>query len=137
MAKTRIGSNAQFTGGSLGLSTIGSHCYAFSGNIEATTASQTVLSFQTGKGYIVGEFGFNAFVQASNVSVRQGALTISINDVSVAVLLTGDANEDMTSHIPQKILLPPYSFVECKAVAEADDSDNFATVIFTGRVYDA
>lgn len=136
MAKTRIGSNAQFTGPQKGLSTIGEHCYAYSGNVEATTASQTVLSFATGKGYIIGEFTFNGFIQVDNVSIRQGAITLVFNNVIVANQLTGDANEDMKADVKQKVLIPPNTFVEAKVVAASGDSDNFATVIFVGRSYE-
>ena len=80
------------------------HCYAFSGNIEAKTASQTALSFVTYSEYLVGEFTFNGFIQVDNVSIRQGAITIKLNDVIVANQITGDANEDMSGSIIQKKL---------------------------------
>ena len=110
------------------------HCYAFSGNIEAKTASQTALSFVTYSEYLIGEFTFNGFIQVDNVSIRQGAITIKLNDVIVANQITGDANEDMSGSIIQKIIIPPFSRVICEVIASSGDSDNFGTVIFTGKV---
>ena len=101
------------------------HCYAFSGNIEAKTASQTALSFVTYSEYLVGEFTFNGFIQVDNVSIRQGAITIKLNDVIVANQITGDANEDMSGSIIQKIIIPPFSRVICEVIASSGDSDNF------------
>jgi len=52
MAKTKIGSNATFSGAQLGLTTIGKdHCYAYSGaqvsngGVDATLLSFTQLRF--------------------------------------------------------------------------------------------
>ena len=132
---TEIGSNAIFTGPQKGLTTIGNHCYAYSGNTEASTSSQTVLSFATGQDYIIGEFTFNGFIQVDNVSIRQGAISLVFNNVIIANQLTGDANEDMIAYVKQKVLIPPNTFVEAKVVAASGDSDNFATVIFVGKTY--
>ena len=52
MAKEAIGANAIFSGPQLGLTTIGKHCYAYSGNITTTSSAATLLDFTTGKGYI-------------------------------------------------------------------------------------
>ena len=107
--------------------------FAYSGNVEAKTDSQTVLTFQTNSEYIFGEFTFNGFIQVDNVSIRQGAITI--NNVIVANQITGDANEDMIAYVKQKIIIPPFSEVTCAVIASSGDSDNFATVLFTGDVY--
>jgi len=122
-------------GAGLELNYIGRHCYAMSGNMEATTASQIALLFTTGSEYIVGEFQFNGFVQLSNVSVRQGSIEITVNSIPVSNMIVSDANEDMPGSETQKILLPPYTVVQCNVVATSGDSDNFATVTFIGKVY--
>ena len=124
---TVIGEALQFTNNN-------KHAYAYSGEIEAKTASQTALSFFTNSEYLIGEFTFNGFIQVSNVSIRQGAITIKLNDVIVANQMTGDANEDMIAYVKQKIIIPPFSRVVCDVVASLGDSDNFATVVFTAKV---
>jgi len=110
-------------------------CYAYSGNVEAKTASQTVLTFSTNSEYIFGEFQLNGFLQLSNVSLRQGGMSIKINNVFVAQLQVSDANEDAPASVTQKIIIPPFSEVVVDLVASSDDSDNYATVLFVGDVY--
>ena len=101
MSKSKTGSNAQFTSAGKGLTVIGDHCYAYSGDIEATTASQTALEFATGKGYILGEFTFNGFIQIDNVSIRQGSVSYVFNNVVVSNQITADANEDSPADVKQ------------------------------------
>ena len=58
MAKEQFGSNAQFTGSGLGISTIGKHLYGYSGArtiASGGSADTTMLDFATGK-YYVGLF---------------------------------------------------------------------------------
>jgi len=122
-------------GAGLELNYIGQHCNAMSGNMVATTASQIALSFTTGSEYIVGEFQFNGFLQIDDVSVRQGSIKISVNNVVVSNLIGGDAVLRAPGSVTQKILLAPYTVVKCEVVAAADDADNFATVTFIGKLY--
>ena len=53
MAKERIGSNAIFTGPQKGLTTIGNHCYAFSGMVASSSTPFNLLDFTTGKNYMI------------------------------------------------------------------------------------
>ena len=120
--------------GTLQFSPDNKYAYIYSGEIEAKTASQTALSFFTNSEYLVGEFTLNAFIQLSNISTRQAGMSIKINNVIVANQFTSDASEDLSSNAKQKIIIPPFSSVICDVVAASDDSDNFSTVVFTGKV---
>ena len=52
MSKTKKGSNAIFTGPQKGLTTIGKHCYAYSGVVTTASSEATLLDFTTSKDYI-------------------------------------------------------------------------------------
>ena len=57
MNETKQGSNAVFSGPNKGLNYIGEYCYAYSGLIQVTTASE-LLNFTTGKNLIRAKFQF-------------------------------------------------------------------------------
>jgi len=59
MAKTKLGSNATFSGPQKGLTVIGRRFYAYSGNIPASGASVEYLNFSTGKDIYLGTLQFN------------------------------------------------------------------------------
>ena len=71
MAKLKLGSNAVFNGPQKGLTTIGEHAYAYSGKVVSTGsagADDQLLSFNTGKGYIIFNCMFqNDITSGSNV----------------------------------------------------------------------
>ena len=58
MSKTKLGSNATFTGTGKGLTVVGKHAYATNYNSAVPTLPTVfeALNFQTGKHYIVGTF---------------------------------------------------------------------------------
>ena len=119
----------------LGIRYIGQHCYAYSGRIKAETTSSSYLLFTTGSGYIVGELQFNGFLQYDTISLRQGAFQIQLNGEFIAELEVSDSAEDMPASVTQKVIIPPFTKVEVTARAQAQDSNNFATITLTGRVY--
>ena len=130
-----IGSGGSFTGPAEALEVAGDFAYAYSGTFEATTAEQTALNFTTGNYLFVGELQLNAFLQIGNVSVRQGAAEITFNDTIVSLICTANGNEQAPLQATQELIIPPYTEVKVVIVAEVDDSDNFATVGITGRIY--
>ncbi len=120
-----------------GIRYVENYAYAYSGQFEAKNTTQILLEFVSGSGLIVGTFYCNVFLQYSNISVRQGAFLISLNDIIVAGITATNANEQMPATVTQELLIPPVTKVKVEAIASTDDSDNFATVNFTGRVYGA
>ena len=137
MAEASVQPEASIASTGKGIRYIGDYAYAYSGQFEAKNTTQILLEFVSGSGLIVGTFYCNAFLQYSNVSVRQGAFLISLNDIIVAGITATDANEDMPATVTQELLIPPLTKVKVEAIASTGDSDNYATVNFTGRVYGA
>jgi hypothetical protein len=138
MAKTRIGTNSQFTGGQLSFSTIGSHIYGFSGTFASSTTAATVLNANTGKGYIVGEFQLNACVATGSPNV--GAITgadITFNGVLVARIKADGQAETTPASVTQKVVIPPYTAIQVDVDSDQDQVARLGSVTFVGRVYDA
>jgi len=120
-----------------GIRYIGGWAYAYSGTFEATTAEQTALEFTTGNNLFVGKIQLNAFLQLSNVSVRQGAANITFNGEQVALLMAASPNENAPFETSQDLIIPALTEVKVTVIAETDDANNYATVVMTGRVYGA
>ena len=136
MSPEAVPSNASVASTGKGIRYIGKHVYAYSGRIAANTASASYLEFTTGSGYIVGEMQFNGFLQYDTISLRQGGFQIQFNSEFVAELEVSDSAEDMPASVTQKVIIPPFTKVEVTARAQASDANNFATITFTGRVYE-
>ena len=140
MAKTRIGSNAQFVGaGPSAFSVLGEHCYAYSGNVTLSTTAKDQLSFTTPKGYIVAQFVFTGPASFTNPSGERDCLfRVDFNGIPVAWShrLTG-SNQLGTGETTLNIIIPPYTTVEVLADSSGSDSDYFTAVVMTGRMYDA
>ena len=130
-----LGVTGSFTGPAEALEIYGEFAAAYSGKFEATTAEQTALDFTTGNYLFVGKIQMNAFLQLAGVTTRQGAAAISFNGIDVALISTADSNERAPLQASQDLIIPAYTEVKVIIVAEVDDSDNFATVGLTGRIY--
>lgn len=135
MSKTKSGSNAQFTSAGKGLTTIGEHCYAYSGVYKATTDFQEVLSFQTGKYYIKGILQLNSGIDLSSPANRVlNSAKTTFNDITVSFIATGTSTDDSPTSQTEVLLIPPLTLV----VVEVDSSataDRDFTVGFVGRIY--
>ena len=136
MAKTRIGSNATFSGPQKGLTIIGNHCYAYSGNIAVTggsSANTELLKFNTGKGYIIGNFQPYSTERGN----AQLYLAIKLNNqlvVNAEFDAEGSVNPMLDS--PITLLIPPLTDVQVLVGIETGTNKNWS-MTFTGRVYDA
>jgi len=130
MAKEAKGSNATFTGSNKGLTIIGDHAYAFSGDILAGSTGQaatTMLEFQSPKGYIKGVLSFcEENIAADNVFFR-----VFLNNVSV-INVAYDGSPPYTN-INYPILIPPNTLVTVKWGCSTNDE--IGTAWFTGKVY--
>ena len=132
MAKTKIGANAIFSGPQKGLSIIGQHCYAYSGLVQVTTASE-FLSFTTGKDLIVANFQFTLGEDTTDNIVWE--VTINGNIISGSLNESGQAGNPLE---PLLITLPPFSFVEVNATNfTGTPTQRKCYAIVQGRVYDA
>jgi len=135
MAKTKIGSNAIFSGPQKGLSIVLDRCYAYSGIIVATTAEQTALQFATPNAIIIADIQCNAYLQYANVTQRQGGYKISFNGQIVALITAPTSNAYAPSTVSQELIIPPLTDVLIQTVCGADDADNYATINLVGRLY--
>jgi len=130
MAKTKIGSNAIFTGTQEGLTVIGQHCYAYSGKHKPVD-NPDFLKFTTGSGYIVGRFEMNADFKGAGgndyaVTIKFNGLTIIFEQDIANNWLAGDNQYD--------VVIPPYTNVE-GTLYDGGGSGGNMNLNFTGRVY--
>ena len=128
MAKTKLGANAGFSGPQLGLSTIGDHCYAYSGSKDVSVEA-TMLDFNTGKGYIIGRFEFNAdFATGGGANLR---VQIYMNDTLI-VEERDTSNAWNAGDNEFHVVIPPLTKMTVKVLGGSQD----ANINFTGRVYE-
>jgi len=138
MAKVKIGTNAQFTGAQLGLTVIGDRCYAFSGSFSLDTSVQTLLEFNTGKGYIVATMGCCGPVNPADIGSGSNTLfRIYINGIVVAQNKQGTSTEAQPTFSEQTIIIPPYSTVKVDNISTDTTVSWKVQAYVTGRIYDA
>ena len=132
MAKTRIGTNAQFTSVGKSLSVVGDRMYAYSGPVQSTTVSSAdfeCLNFTTGKGYALVRFDYGTDYGGNNdvyVLIQLNGLTVwKTNNTALGTI----------SDQPIKMVLPPYTHLVFKWGISGVTKN--MTVMMTGRIYDA
>ena len=129
-----LGTNAQFTSTGKSLTTIGKHCYAYSGNIAVTggsSANTELLKFNTGKGYIIGNFQPYSTERGS----AQLYLAIKFNDLLVVNTefdAEGSINPMLDS--PITLLIPPLTDVQVLVGIETGTNKDWS-MTFTGEHY--
>lgn len=131
MAKTELGSNAQYTGNGKGLTVIGRHCYAYNFfSIDDTTIDY--FDFSTGKRYIVAKL-----IGGRNMkSAAECTVLITFNGVSIFKTkwdngTSGTNNNPMSSATP--FIIPPLTRV--KVTLTTDTQDEISMGI-TGELFD-
>ena len=132
MAKLKLGSNAVFNGPQKGLTTIGEHAYAYSGKVVSTGsegADDQLLSFNTGKGYII----FNCMFQNDITSGSNVYFEIKYNGQTV--VLNKEASSSITEPWTWILLVPPLTFVEMGWGTQSGATNFNGTVSLSGRVY--
>ena len=136
MAKKQI---ATFLGPNKGLSTVGNHCYAYSGAILVTDgANSTMLEFTTGKQYIVATFNFGTGDSQISGSKDIG-YQISFNG-NIIFSQFSESDSDGTliydgASFPVQILIPPLTAVKIEGyTSDTDNLECFGKI--TGRVYE-
>ena len=131
MARTKIGSNAQFTGGSKSLVAIADRVYAYSGDITGTGAgSATVeaLNFSTGKEYIKANFQFTHNL----ASGHDLYYTIEFNGVTIVSIKEDDSGTEYWP-LSIKLIIPPLTLVVTKFGSNTTGYTGQNNII--GRVY--
>jgi hypothetical protein len=131
MSKTKIGSNAQFTSAGKGLTVIGSHCYAYSGEVSVTNSLTTLLSFQTGKEYIVASW-FSGFNETTG---NDHEFRLYLNGIEVQAIIMADSSITYGRDLPVPCIIPPLSLVEIKCINLSSSGPKGMWTSLTGRVY--
>ena len=133
MAKTKLGTNAQFSGPNKGLTSIGQHVYAYSGRIVSTgsgDAGDEMLSFHTGKGYIIVDCIFQNDITSGSDTYFE----IKYNGQSV--ILNKEASSSITEPWTWILLIPPLTFVEVAWGTQSGATNFNGTVSISGKVYE-
>ena len=125
-------------GTGLELNYVGDHAYAYSGTIEATQSSDTVLQFTTGNKLIVGFITCVGGIENNGGGVAAGtvtAFTLLLNGVDVARVKTSTAgtSPDNPSHATYPLVIPPYTLVQVTAFSTSTDGKT--SVLITGKVH--
>ena len=136
MNKTKTGANAQFTSAGKGLTVIGEHCYAYSGEIGSSTSAITALEFTTGKGYTIFKSYFTGPLKFSDPNTgREANWQVSLNGIVVANIHTDTTEADITAQGELKFLVPPLTKVKIEVDANDTDAEYTNCVVLTGRIY--
>jgi len=131
MAKAKIGTT--FLGPQKGLSTVGDHCMAYSGEISVADTEIFLLDFfSPGKRYIIGEVQLGSAVrQSENYEFK-----IYFNNVVIFFHTfenQGSEFVDVPNSIP--LMIPPSTRVKMSLDNINDADSRTWTVHFVGRVY--
>jgi len=136
MARTKIASNASFSGTQKGLSFILDRVYAYSGLIQVASTDTEQLSFHTGKQVIVGDISCYGSVDDSNPTLGGvTAFTIFFNGVKLFKIKTDTNAEDMPSVQTVPLIIPPLTEVIVNADSDNSDAGLRTAVSIAGRVY--
>ena len=129
MAKEQTGTNSQFLGPQSGYSIVKDRVYAYSGSQTLTGgAFRTQLEFATGNHVLDVDF------QWSNLE------TNSTRDVYIDILFNGNLvftgrweNPNIVEKgaNPVRLIIPPYTFVECK---QKNDGTTIGCFLMAGNV---
>ena len=130
MSKTKTGSNAQYLGGSKSLVSVGSHVYAYSGNISVNDNYTTLLEFNTGKGYILA-------------TIQPAIMDAVTDDYEYQISLNGDQLmstfiDSYKAYSPYQeieLLLPPNSYFKIQGKNRSNSNVNGIGIILVGKHY--
>ena len=134
MAKKNV---ATFLGPQLGLSVVGDHAYAYNTSIPVTS-STPILSFRTGKYYMVGKLIIVAPLKFATGDIASGlitALEIKFNGTPIGFMKHETPNEDMSTTW-MEILIPPQTNVVMNHVEDSTAAGYFMSISLVGRIYD-
>jgi len=140
MAKTRIGSNAQFSGGGLNNHVIiGSHSYAYSGYRKFDNTETSLLDIYTGPGYEIIQFQYTVMDDSEVANTDEARVVAKFNGVKVFVYIesarTTGSGLTRTQNAWPELLVPPLTRVEITMANITDASNLAGYACMIGRVY--
>jgi hypothetical protein len=116
------------------LNIVGNHAYA-NNTAGASTTPSTILKFQTGNEYHVGQIQVNMGLEPDGTADAASYLQIKFDGQLVIVLIAGVTAADSMTAVSQKILIPPYTKVEATIHSNGDVATRIITVGYAGRIY--
>jgi len=125
MARTKIGSNATYTGNQEGITLIGDHCYAYN-DVSVSGSLTDILNFNSGKGYLIVTIELNG--NRSGIGQAQLQFKILLNGVTVMLNVWDQSSinqysDDLTV---TRLLIP---------AAQSSGSNRDMQITLTGKVY--
>jgi len=136
MVKTKIGSNASFTGPQKGLTILGAHCMAYSGLVAKSASAVDLLEFNSGKGYIVGTI--TGIGNSKIAAPADGGITIYqvyFNGEEVLRIKCEAKEETSPTVLVVPIMIPPLTYVKVTAISQYGTAAYETSVSIVGRVY--
>ena len=132
MAKTRIGSNATFSGTQQGLTVLGDHCFGYSGEIDVANTELFLLSFfSPGKRYIIGQVQLGSKAGEN----EDYEFKIYFNGSVVFSAVFGNQSQNEIGAWPIPLMIPPATEVKMSLDNIADTDARTWTVHLVGKVY--
>jgi len=131
------GGNPSGTG--TGLTYVGDHCYAYSGGIGSSVLSSigTMLSFDTGSSYILGNLIVTGSTNTAGASPTGGidSFYLKINGELVMAIKSETNTENSPTNYTVPILLPPQSSILVEGISNTGNDAWVLTASISGRVY--
>ena len=125
-----------FTGPSNQLEIIGDHAYAYTGEFECSSSTQTLLETRSGNFYLVGKILFLGPLKFSDSTVgRIANFTFSMNGNVVATVKSDVQSTYYTQAPGIDIIIPPYTELKIEADCNDNDANFLFSAIVTGRIY--
>ena len=135
MSKTKKGSNATFTGPQQGLTVIGNHCYAYSGEVQVANSFVNLLKFTTPEVLCVVKF--NRMYMEDEPAGDDYTWRVYLNgNVIYQTLMysnAGNAGQAIGSGIT--LIIPPLTEVIVDVKNVSDGSTNNVGASIVGEVY--
>jgi len=131
MAKTRIGSNATFTGLSNSLNYVGDHVYAYN-SASFNNVDTVIVEFDTGKGYVMIDIyaGVDAY-DGDDMEIGIDLNGVRVMDNRSAVIGTNG----LVSGLHFRIVVPPLTHCAVSMQNRTDSSAYNGYVMISGRHY--
>ena len=125
-----------FTGPAEALEIIGDHAYAYSGNFGALDTDQTLLQFQSGNFYFVGQIFVSG--PCDPTGLGNGAISafqLNLNDVLIWNIKIDTTEEDSPSFAVVPVIIPPYTEVKLTVISILEDSGRVTSSNITGKIF--
>ena len=135
MPPEAVPSNASVASTGKGIRYVGNYAYGYSGTYAADAASHVVLDFTTGAAIIVGMIKVNGALNPLSSSVANTNGQIKLNGQTIGAGPMSTALDNPYYYF-EKVIIPPLTRVQVLINFHETDSNDVATALFTGRVYE-